>query len=97
MHRGLTMPDSEKLERHAKLYKIVTTHTSHTWGATLAEMLLERLGSSDLARMTPFIPKEQLEGRYRSAKKRLFLFDYDVRAPSSSSFVLVLRIARGCG
>ena len=79
MHRGLTMDPSEKLERHEKLFKIVTTQTSHTWGATLVKMLLERTGSQDLARMTPFIPKEQLEGRYHKAKKRLFLFDYDVR------------------
>ncbi|TCD60628.1 threalose-6-phosphate phosphatase [Steccherinum ochraceum] len=91
MHRGLTMTPEEKLERHEKLYKTVTTHTSHTWGATLARMLLERLGSQDLARMTPFIPKEQLEGRYHSAKKRLFLFDYDgtlapiVKVPSMAT------------
>ncbi|THH17688.1 hypothetical protein EUX98_g9080, partial [Antrodiella citrinella] len=91
MHRGLTMSPEEKLERHQKLYKVVATHTSHTWGATLAKMLLERLGSQDLARMTPFIPKEQLEGRYHSAKKRLFLFDYDgtlapiVKTPSMAT------------
>lgn len=71
------MSDEEKLERHSKLYKVVTTHTSHTWAAMLAKMLLEKLGSQDLARRTPFIPKGQLEQHYLSAKKRLFLFDYD--------------------
>ncbi|KAH8082822.1 trehalose 6-phosphate phosphatase [Cristinia sonorae] len=91
IHRGLTMSQEEKLERHQKLFKIVNTHTSHTWGASLAKMLLERIGSQDLARSTPFIPKEQLEGRYHSAKKRLFLFDYDgtlapiVKVPSMAT------------
>ncbi|KAI0084055.1 trehalose 6-phosphate phosphatase [Irpex rosettiformis] len=77
MHRGLTMSEEEKLERHSKLYKVVSTHTSHTWAAMLAKMLLEQLGRQNLARRTPFIPKGQLEKHYLSAKKRLFLFDYD--------------------
>lgn len=79
MHRGLSMSDEEKSERHAKLYKVVTTHTSATWAAMLAKMLLEQLGHNNLARQTPFIPKGQLERLYLKAKKRLFLFDYDVR------------------
>jgi trehalose 6-phosphate synthase/phosphatase len=88
MHRGLTMSDEEKLERHSKLHKVVSTHTSQLWGAMLAKMLLEQLGRQNLARQTPFIPKGQLEQHYLSSKKRLFLFDYDgtlapiVRVPS---------------
>ena len=90
MHRGLTMPDEEKLQRHQQLYKTVTTHTSHTWAAMLAKKLLERLGSSNMARQTPFIPKGDLESHYAKAKKRLFLFDYDgtlapiVKVPSAA-------------
>ncbi|EJF56796.1 trehalose 6-phosphate phosphatase [Dichomitus squalens LYAD-421 SS1] len=90
MHRGLTMPDDEKLRRHQELYKTVTTHTSHTWAALLAKKLLERLGSSNMARQTPFIPKGDLESHYVKAKKRLFLFDYDgtlapiVKTPSAA-------------
>ncbi len=80
MHRGLTMPDDEKARRHLQLYKTVTTHTSHTWATILTKKLLERLGSQNMARQTPFIPKGQLEEHYLKAKKRLFLFDYDVRA-----------------
>ncbi|KAI0659880.1 trehalose 6-phosphate phosphatase [Cubamyces menziesii] len=90
MHRGLTMSDEEKLRRHQQLYKTVTTHTSHTWAAMLAKKLLERLGSSNMARQTPFIPKPELEKHYLKAKKRLFLFDYDgtlapiVKVPSAA-------------
>lgn len=79
MHHGLTMSASEKEERHAKLYEVVTTHTSQTWGATLAKLLLSQLGAQNMARQTPFIPRGLLETRYAQARKRLFLFDYDVR------------------
>ena len=91
MHRGLTMPEDEKLRRHQALYKTGTTHTSHTWAAMLAKMLLEQLGHNNLARQTPFIPKGALEQRYLSATKRLFLFDYDgtlapiVKVPSMAT------------
>ncbi|KAI0782046.1 trehalose 6-phosphate phosphatase [Abortiporus biennis] len=90
MHRGLTMSEEEKLSRHTKLYKIVTTQTSHTWAYMLAKMLLEQLGGQNMARRTPFIPKHQLESHYLQAKKRLFLFDYDgtlapiVKVPSAA-------------
>ena len=79
INRGLIMDPAEKATRHAKLYKVVTTHTSHTWATVLVKMLLEQLGLQGTARQTPYIPKELLEGLYAKAKKRLFLFDYDVR------------------
>lgn len=72
------MPEAEKAARHAKLYKVVTTHTSHTWAAVLVKQLLGQMSGQGQARQTPYIPKEVLEGKYKSAKKRLFLFDYDV-------------------
>ncbi|KAI0754189.1 trehalose 6-phosphate phosphatase [Daedaleopsis nitida] len=90
MHRALTMSDAEKLRRHQHLYKTVTTNTSHTWAAMLAKKLLERLGSTNMAHQTPFIPKGELEHHYMKAKKRLFLFDYDgtlapiVKLPSAA-------------
>ena len=72
------MDPAEKIDRHTKLYKVVTTHTSHTWAAVLVKMLLGQMGLQGMARQTPYIPKEKLEGLYMKAKKRLFLFDYDV-------------------
>ncbi|OCH89277.1 trehalose 6-phosphate phosphatase [Obba rivulosa] len=77
MHRGLTMPDEEKLSRHQKLYKVVTTHTSATWAAMLAKLLLAQLGRINMARQTPPLPRDALVEHYTKAKKRLFLFDYD--------------------
>lgn len=72
------MSPAEKAARHAKLYKVVTTHTSHSWASILVKQLLGQLGRQGMARRTPYIPKDQLEGLYASANKRLFLFDYDV-------------------
>ncbi|TFK67349.1 trehalose 6-phosphate phosphatase [Pluteus cervinus] len=77
INRGLLMSEAEKASRHAKLYKVVTTHTSHHWASVLVKKLLGQMGGQGQARQTPYIPKEVLDGRYKSAKKRLFLFDYD--------------------
>ncbi|KAL0563131.1 hypothetical protein V5O48_018946, partial [Marasmius crinis-equi] len=77
MNRGLLMSEAEKTSRHEKLLKIVTTHTSHSWAAMLAKLLLTQINGQNTARQTPYIPKELLQGKYKSAKKRLFLFDYD--------------------
>lgn len=76
------MSESEKEQRHSQLYKVVTTHTSHTWAALLVKMLLGQMNSKNMARQTPYIPKDVLQSNYRNAKKRLFFFDYDVRVAS---------------
>jgi hypothetical protein len=78
INQGLLMTDVERNERHQKLFKVVTTHTSHTWAALLVKMLLGEINSQNQARMTPYIPQENLVGAYKAAKKRLFLLDYDV-------------------
>ncbi|KAJ7064761.1 trehalose 6-phosphate phosphatase [Mycena amicta] len=77
MNEGLLMSESEKLKRHEMLYKVVSTHTSHTWAALLVKMLLGQLDKKETARRTPYIPKDVLESKYHAAKKRLFFFDYD--------------------
>jgi len=79
INRGLTMSPEEKAKRHDKMYKVVNTHSSHSWAATLVKMLLKQMGLENvMARQTPFMEKNRLEDWYLKAKKRLFLFDYDV-------------------
>ena len=75
------MSEEEKIQRQAALYKVVTTHTSHTWAAILVKMLLGNLGTENTAHQTPFMDQEKLASAYQSAKKRLLLFDYDVGVP----------------
>ena len=80
INKGLLMSPGEKAARQERLYKVVMTHTSHTWAAVLVKMLLGLMDGQGQARQTPYIPKEELGECYRKAGKRLFLFDYDVRA-----------------
>ena len=91
IHRGLTMSESEKKERHAKMYKVVNIHTSHSWAAMLVKMLLKQMSVENvMARQTPFMEKSRLESCYRRAEHRLFLLDYDVRcAVGQSEFLLM--------
>ena len=76
------MDPAEKNARHAKLYQVVSTHTSesYSWAAAPVKimMLLGQMGLQGMARQTPYIPKDKFEGLYAKAKKRLSLFDYDV-------------------
>jgi trehalose 6-phosphate synthase/phosphatase len=68
----------EKRKRQALLYEAVTTHTSHTWAAVLVKSLLEKINSENSAHQTPVLDRALMSARYNSAKKRLFMFDYDV-------------------
>jgi len=88
INQGLIMSHPEKLQRQAALYSAVTTHTSHSWAANLLHMIVKSVDNVNAAHQTPYLDKELLVSQYQSAKKRLFLFDYDgtltpiVRVPS---------------
>jgi trehalose 6-phosphate synthase/phosphatase len=72
------MSDIERHTRQAALYEVVRTHTSHTWAAILVTMLLSLVGTQNKARRTPVLDQEELCAKYKSAKRRLLMFDYDV-------------------
>ncbi len=82
MHRGLLMSQTEKEMRHAKLYSVITTHTSQTWAMTLVKFLLSVVDAQGVARQTPVLPSQLMLERYSRSTKRLFLLDYDVSLPS---------------
>jgi trehalose 6-phosphate synthase/phosphatase len=84
------MSQAEKETRHAKLYNVITTHTSQTWAMTLVKFLLNAVDAQGIARQTPALPTDCMLERYSRATKRLFLLDYDVSLPSVSSFPLAL-------
>lgn len=88
MHRGLMMSQAEKETRHAKLYSVITTHTSKTWAMTLVKLLLGIVDSQGVARQTPALPTHRMLERYSLATKRLFLLDYDVRSLSPFTFYI---------
>ena len=77
IHQALIMPDEEKASQERKLYKHVTTHTVQIWQKTYLARLLVNLASFNQSFATPVLDKALLLSRYRKAKKRLFMFDYD--------------------
>ena len=79
MHRGVLM---EKDTRHAKLYNVITAHTSQTWAMTLVKFLLSVIDAQGVACQTPALPIHHMLERYTRATKRFFLPDYDVSPPS---------------
>ncbi|WWC90031.1 trehalose-phosphatase [Kwoniella dendrophila CBS 6074] len=77
INKGLNMPESEKEERHTSLLNSVVGHTSYTWAATILKQLLENVGGEHTAHQTPALDIGKFSSAYKSAKKRLMLFDYD--------------------
>jgi ribulose 1,5-bisphosphate carboxylase large subunit-like protein len=82
------MDQEEKLTRHKAMLEAVTSHTSHTWAATIVKQLLENVGGDHMAHQTPVLDSQQLKKQYDGAKKRLMLFDYDVRLSLRSFSIL---------
>lgn len=77
IHQALIMPEEEKANQERKLYHHVTTHTVQVWLKTYLARLLVNLASFNQSFATPVLDKALLLARYRKAKKRLFMFDYD--------------------
>jgi trehalose 6-phosphate synthase/phosphatase len=90
IHKGLTMSDAEKADRHKALLDSIVGHTSHTWAATVLRLLLENVGSEHTAHQTPALDLAKVQGHYKKANKRLMMFDYDV-------CILPTRICGGTG
>ena len=86
------MDPAEKAQRQAALYKSVRTYTSHIWAAVLVKMLLTIAGNERSAKQTPYLDKVKLQAKYAAAKKRLFMFDYDVRSISPPFFIIIVLI-----
>ncbi|SPO26435.1 related to trehalose-6-phosphate phosphatase [Ustilago trichophora] len=74
---ALRLTDEEKRARHDQLYHQVVMHTSHTWAAGLVKQLLTRLHGEHSAHLTPPLDRKEMVEKYRNAKKRLLLLDYD--------------------
>ena len=75
--RALTMPDDERAATEAALYNHVVSNSVQTWTNNYLRRLLTNLCSFDQSAATPALDRAKLLLRYRSAKRRLFMFDYD--------------------
>ncbi|KAI9658686.1 MAG: threalose-6-phosphate phosphatase [Bathelium mastoideum] len=77
LHRALIMSPEERKKTEDRLYRHVTTNTVQAWTNRYLKRLLTNLASFDQAFATPVLDRARLLGRYRNAKHRLFMFDYD--------------------
>ncbi|MCJ1435422.1 threalose-6-phosphate phosphatase [Xylographa pallens] len=77
IHQALTMPAEEKANQQRMSYRHVTTNTVQLWQKTYLTRLLANLASFNQSFSTPPLDRALLLTRYRLAKKRLFMFDYD--------------------
>jgi trehalose 6-phosphate synthase/phosphatase len=74
---ALTMNPEKKKAMHESLYNHVTTKNVQTWSNSLIKRLLLVLNQHNPTISTPPLDKTALLRQYRSAQRRLFMFDYD--------------------
>lgn len=90
INNALTMSEEKRRVMQDSLYQHVTTHNVQSWINKFIRMVYTVLGDSNSANATPLLDRALILARYRSARKRLFMFDYDgtltpiVREPSAA-------------
>ncbi|KAE9970204.1 hypothetical protein BLS_005008 [Venturia inaequalis] len=77
LNSALHMSNEERKEKHAKLYRHVVNNNVQNWTNKLFKRFLINLESFDQSFSTPALDRVKLLTAYRTAKKRLFMFDYD--------------------
>ncbi|CAK7266774.1 hypothetical protein SEPCBS57363_002261 [Sporothrix epigloea] len=90
IYQGLTTSPKDLAKMQNHLYEHVTTNTVQHWINSLMDRLVQVLGSRRNVTATPLLDRSDLLSRYRAARRRLFMFDYDgtltpiVREPSAA-------------
>ncbi|KAI6780695.1 Trehalose-phosphatase-like protein [Emericellopsis cladophorae] len=74
---ALTMSDDKRMAMQGSLYSHVTSHNMQSWISKFIRKVYTVLGDSNNAIATPLCDRALMLSRYRDAKKRLFMFDYD--------------------
>ncbi|OAA59863.1 trehalose-phosphate synthase subunit [Niveomyces insectorum RCEF 264] len=90
IHQGLSLPADELARMQQSLYEHVSANTVQRWIDNLLNRLVHVLSARRNVAATPLLDRSDLLARYRDARRRLFLFDYDgtltpiVREPSAA-------------
>jgi len=90
INNALTMTDDKRLTMQQNLLNHVTSKNVQFWVAGFLRRLVNVLGSRKSIASTPLLDRATMLRKYRAAKKRLFMFDYDgtltpiVREPSAA-------------
>ncbi|CAM1503561.1 Fc.00g011520.m01.CDS01 [Cosmosporella sp. VM-42] len=89
INAALTMSDEKRQAMQDSLYQHVTEHNVQSWTTKFIRKVYNVLGDGT-TNVTPLLDRALLLSQYRSAEKRLFMFDYDgtltpiVREPSAA-------------
>lgn len=90
INHALTMPEEKRQAMQQSLLAHVTSKNVQYWIAGFLRRLVSVLGSRKNVTATPLLDRSTMLRKYRAAKKRLFMFDYDgtltpiVREPSAA-------------
>ncbi|KAK4064339.1 CAZyme family GT20 [Trichoderma harzianum] len=90
INAALTMSVEERTKMQTSLYTHVTTQNVQSWITKFVRKVHSVLAETNSSKSTPLLDRALLLSRYRSASKRLFMFDYDgtltpiVREPSAA-------------
>lgn len=90
INNALTMSEEKRQAMEQSLLAHVTSKNVQFWIAGFLRRLVGVLGSRKNVVATPLLDRSELLRKYRAAKKRLFMFDYDgtltpiVREPSAA-------------
>ncbi|KAL9054006.1 MAG: hypothetical protein Q9162_004412 [Coniocarpon cinnabarinum] len=77
LDKALGMSDSEKAEASKQLYAHVSHHTVQEWAHKYLDRLQNAVNVFGHDNVTPSLDRTLLLSKYRSSRKRLFMFDYD--------------------
>ncbi|KAJ3068405.1 threalose-6-phosphate phosphatase [Rhizoclosmatium hyalinum] len=90
LNEALTQPYDEKLNRHQQLSSYIHLRTAKHWAKSFLKELRNWARIPDQMNPTPYLDFSLAHARFNSAKKRMFLFDYDgtltpiVKIPSAA-------------
>ncbi|KAI8591418.1 glycosyltransferase family 20-domain-containing protein [Geranomyces variabilis] len=77
INEGLTLSKEEKAIKHQQMYDHVTSYTAAFWAASFVRELRAASTSPAATSTTPVLDFALVAERYKKAKKRLLMFDYD--------------------
>ncbi|KAF9362494.1 threalose-6-phosphate phosphatase [Mortierella sp. NVP85] len=77
IYDALHLSDEDKRTRHSLLKKHVLAHTAQFWAKNFIKELILNVGTWDQSTPTPYLDHNIITDRYRKARKRLLMFDYD--------------------
>ncbi|KAJ2902284.1 putative glycosyltransferase family 20 protein [Zalerion maritima] len=90
INRALVMSEGERKAMQESLYSHVKSHDVRYWIDHLLHRIMDVLAQSKNKVATPLLDRSLMLRRYTTAKKRLFMFDYDgtltpiVREPAAA-------------